>query len=210
MKVNGFTLGNEHITVLGLTQHGKTYATEKTLQAAKEPVLFFNSQHTKVGRGWIDAHGGNTIEQIIGALQKGRKVNFLPADESLDKMSVQLAAITDEIYKLGKFNFRFAVDEVQLFDMAKNKKGKIALERLATTGLGRGFKMLFLSQRPAKVSNTLLTQSTRHIVFALGMNDVSYLKSNGFPVEEITSRTKNEKYQFVEFNQKEVTGPFNV
>lgn len=209
-KVKGFMLEKEHTTVLGLTQHGKTYATIKTLENLKEPVLFFNSQHTPVGNGWIEGHGGNTVDQIINALQNGHKINFLPSDDSLDKMSIQLGAITNAVYQLGKFDFRFAVDEVQLFDMAKDKKGKIALERLATTGLGRGFKMVFLSQRPAKVSNTLLTQSTKHIVFALGLNDISYLKTNGFPVEEIVARTRNEKYKFIEFDQKEVKGAYMV
>jgi hypothetical protein len=207
---NKFDLGNEHATVLGLTQHGKTYGTIKTLEQMKESILFFNSQHTSVGNGWIEANGGNTVEQIIYALNNGHKINYLPADDNLDKMSVQLGAITERIYKEGKMNIRFVIDEVQLFDMAKNKAGKNALLRLATTGLGRGFKCVFLSQRPAKVDNTLYTQSTKHIIFALGKLDESYLKTNGFPVDEIIQRTKNEKYVFIEFDQKEIRGGFKI
>lgn len=209
-KVKGFDIKNEHGTVIGLTQHGKTYATIKTLENMNEPIFFFNSQHTPVGAGWVEASGGNTVEQIFYALEKGYRVNFLPSDEGIDQMSKQLKAIVDELYKRGKMNIRFVVDEVHLFWMTKDAGGKNSLLRLATTGLGRGFKCLFLSQRPAKIDNTLYTQSTKHIIFALGKLDESYLKTNGFPVEEIISRTGNEKYRFVEFDQKEVKGAFII
>lgn len=209
-RVKKFTLDNEHITVIGLTQHGKTFATIKTLENTNEAILFFNSQHTTVGKGWVEATGANSVEQIIFALQKGYKVNYLPNDESPEKMGAQLHAITLALYKEGRMNVRLAIDEVHLFWMGKNNKGKEALIRLATTGLGRGFKCIFLSQRPAKVDNTLYTQSTRHIIFALGKMDESYLKTNGFPVEEIVNKTGNEKYRYVEFNQKAVFGPFMI
>ena len=209
-KVKGFTWLKEHCTIIGLTQHGKTYATIKTLEMMNEPIIFFNTQHTTVGKGWVEATGANSTEQIIYAATKGHKINFLPADESIDKMSKQLAAITDELYKQGRMNVRFVIDEVHLFWMCKDQAGKNALLRLATTGLGRGFICGFLSQRPAKVDNTLYTQSTKHIIFALGKLDVSYLKNNGFPVDEIIAKTGNEKYVFVEFDQKNITGPFMV
>jgi hypothetical protein len=209
-KVKGFSLGNEHTTVIGLTQHGKTYATVKTLEGMKEGIIFFNSQHSTVGKGWIEATGANSADQIIYGAAKGHKINFLPADESIDSMSKQLAAITTELYKQGRMNVRFVIDEVHLFWMTKDSGGKNALLRLATTGLGRGFRCVFLSQRPAKVDNTLYTQSTKHIIFALGKLDESYLKTNGFPVEDIIKKTGNEKYIFVEFDQKEIKGPFTI
>jgi hypothetical protein len=207
---NKFNLENEHATVIGLTQHGKTYGTIKTLERMNEPILFFNSQRTPVGEGWVEADSSNTAEQVIYALKNGYRVNFLPADESIDKMSRQLGAITEAVYKEGKMSFRFAIDEVHLFWMGKDKAGREALIRLATTGLGRGFKCIFLSQRPAKVDNTLYTQSTKHIIFALGKMDESYLKTNGFPVAEIVEKTGNEKYNYVEFDQKQVKGSFRI
>jgi hypothetical protein len=209
-KVKGFSLENEHATVIGLTQHGKTYATVKTLEGMREGIIFFNSQHSTVGNGWVEATGANSPEQIIFAVKEGKKINFLPSDDSIDKMSKQLAAITNELYKEGRMSVRFVIDEVHLFWMCKDNGGKNALLRLATTGLGRGFKCVFLSQRPAKVDNTLYTQSTKHIIFALGKLDESYLKTNGFPVDEIIARTRNEKYNFIEFDQKQITGAYRI
>jgi hypothetical protein len=208
-KVKKFTIGNEHCTVLGLTQHGKTYALIKTLDSLKEPILFFNTNHTPlkgIHSKWYDAHGGHDINQILYALKEGYKINFLPCDD-WEGTEKQLYAITNGIYSMGRnFPFRFAIDEVHLF----KADGKKALIRLATTGLGRGYKCIFISQRPAMIDNTLLTQSTKHIIFAIGLNDASYLKTNGFPSEEIMNRTKQEKYMFVEFDQKNINGPFII
>lgn len=208
-RVKKFDIGNEHATILGLTQHGKTYGTIKTLDCMKDAILFFNTNHTPLKGSkskWYDAHGGHDINQIIYALKQGYKINFLPSDD-LEGMEKQLAAITNGIYSMGRnFSFRFVIDEVHLF----KSEGKKALIRLATTGLGRGYKCIFISQRPAMIDNTLLTQSTKHVLFAIGLNDASYLKSNGFPSEEIMQRTGQEKYIFVEFDQKIVKGGFTI
>jgi hypothetical protein len=204
-KVKSFTIGNEHATVIGLTQHGKTYGTIKTLERMKEPILFFNTNQTPVGNGWIEAKGSNSIEQIIYGLKQGYKINFLP-DDNLDGMSKQLSAITDGIYKEGRgFSFRFVIDEIHLFKMAGDKKGHTALIRLSTTGLGRGYKCIFISQRGAMVDNTIYTQSTKHIMYALGKADYNYLKGLGFPSEEIEKKVNGQYYAFVEFDQKTVS-----
>lgn len=210
MKVKMFTIGNEHCTIVGLTQHGKTYGTIKTLKQLPGGVLFFNTQHTPVGSGWVEATGEHTPQQIIDAVKKGYKLNFLPSEKGLDYMSVQLAAITDKIFEQGRFDFYFAIDEVHLFKLGKDKKGHNALVRLATTGLGRGFKCLFLTQRPAMTDNTLFTQSTKHIVFALGLNDYQYLKNLGFPSDELKAMVAGEKYKFVEFDQKDIKGVYMI
>lgn len=208
-KVKKFDIGNEHATILGLTQHGKTYGVIKTLDAMKEAILFFNTNHTPlkgVISKWYDATGGHDTNQIIYALRNGYKVNFLPSDD-VEGMEKQLKAITDAIYQEGRgFSFRFVIDEVHLF----SKEGKKALIRLASTGLGRGYKCIFISQRPAMIDNTLLTQSTKHIVFAIGLNDASYLRMNGFPSDEIMKRTGQQKYIFVEFDQKNVNGGYII
>ena len=203
---------NEHATVIGLTQHGKTYGTIKTLELTEGPILFFNTNHTPgLSSKWVEANGGNTVDQIIYALQNGYKVNYLPSDDII-KAGKQLKAIVDSVYNLGRgaLRFRFVIDEVHLFWLAKSQEGKESNLRLATTSLGRGISCVWLSQRPAMVDNTIYTQSTKHIIFALGKLDESYLKGNGFPVDEIKEKTKNEKYYFVEFDQKEVKGPFKI
>lgn len=211
-KKEMFNIGKEHCTIIGLTQHGKTYGTIKTLEKMKEAIFFFNTNHTSgLNSSWVEADGGNTVDQIIYALQNGYKVNFLP-DEDIKKAGKQLKAIVDKMYDMGRgtIKCRIVIDEVHLFWMMKSEEGKQANLRLATTGLGRGLLCMWLSQRGAMVDNTLYTQSTKHIIFALGKMDVVYMKNAGFPVDEIQEKTRNEKYIYCEFDQKEVKGGFII
>lgn len=207
-KVKGYHIENEHCTILGKTQYGKTFGLIQTLDKMKESILFFNTNDTSLKgskSNWIEGNGAHSLDQIIYGLKNGYKINFIPSDD-MDKMEKQLKAITDEIYKQGRFSFRFAVDEVHLF----KKEGKQALIRLASTGLGKGYKCMFITQRPAMCDNSLFTQSNKHIIFALGLNDYSYLKGHGFPSEKIVEMINNEKYRFCEFDQTELKGAFMI
>lgn len=205
-KVKAIPIGEkEHVTVLGLTQHGKTYATMETLKSLKEGVLFFNVQQEITPNNFIKASNTNTWSQIKGLLKEGKKVNYIP-DTDLESASKELGALINELYNSGQLKCRIAIDECHLFSsLTKDKSGIKACIRLATTGLRFGYQTIFLSQRPAKVDNTLYSQSTKHVLFALGKVDESYLKNHGFPVEEIVSKTENDYYNFVVFNQKEVS-----
>jgi hypothetical protein len=204
-EIASIPLENEHTTVLGLTRHGKTYAIIQTLRHIKESVFFFNVQHEEVPREFTNADLNNTPSQIKKALQSGKKINYMPSSK-IEVMQKELSAIVEHLYENKDWNVRFVVDEVHLM-----KKGALdSCIRVATTGLRHGIKAVFISQRPAKVDNTLYSQSTKHIIFALGKVDESYLDNYGFPVEEIVSKTRNEKYTFVTFDQKEVKGPYKI
>lgn len=208
-KVKGFSIGEEHATIIGMTQFGKTYGTLKTLEGMKEGVLFFNPQQTKTPKSFIRADMMNKASEIWRAVQMGQKVNYETSD-SLETISMELGKLIDELYRIGKLNCRIAIDECHLLSLSKDKSGLNAGKRLASTGLSRGFKTIFISQRPATVDNSFYTQSTKHIVFNLGVNDYSYLKGHGFPVEEMREKVKGQKYKFVEFDQMEVKGAYMI
>jgi hypothetical protein len=206
-KIKRFPLDNEHTTVLGITRHGKTYATVKTLEQETGAVFFWNVQEEKV-KGFIKADKSNNIEQLSNALKSGKKINYVPSgDMELDSKIFGL--IVEEFYKKN-VSCKMVIDEVHLFDMTKDKGGKMACRRLATTGLRRNLPCVFISQRPALIDNTLVTQSTQHILFALGDNDTNYLKNMGLPVEKIKEATGQEKYRFCVYDLKEVKGAFMI
>lgn len=208
-KVNGFELGEEHCTVMGMTQYGKTYATLQTLKGLKEGVLFINPQLTKTPKEFVKADMNNSVSEIWEAVKRGQKVDYHTSDD-LEKISNEVGLLIDRLYVIGKMDCRIVIDECHLLSMCKDKKGLNAGKRLASTGLSRGFKTVFISQRPATVDNSFYTQSTKHILFALGLNDYKYLKENGFPTEQIQQVVGGRKYVFCEFNQVEVKGAFTV
>jgi hypothetical protein len=201
---------DEHTTVLGLTRHGKTFAVMHSIKDLKEGVFFFNVQNEKTPPNFSKANGNNSWEQIKELLREGKKINYIPSDD-LELASKELGYIVNNLYESGHMNVRMVIDECHLFSkVTKDKSALKACIRLATTGLRRGYKAIYLTQRPAMIDNTLYTQSTKHILFALGKADYAYLKQQGFPVEEIYNLTKNEKYKFCIFDQKEVHGAYMI
>ena len=207
--IKSIPLENEHSTVLGLTRHGKTYAIIKSLDSLKEGVLFINVQRETVSSKFVRADGNNTPGQIFEQIQKGRKINYLPSD-NLEQFSKEIGFLINKLYSYGDLNIRIVIDETHLLSQTKNKEGLNGCIRVATTGLRRGYKAVFITQRPAMLHNTLYSQSLNHVLFALGKVDESYLKEKGFPVAEIVEKTRNEKYHFALFDQKEVKGAFKI
>lgn len=208
-KVKGFSIGEEHCTVMGMTQYGKTYATIKTLENLKEGVLFINPQLTKTPKSFIKADRNNTPGDIWRAVRMGQKVDYHTHDD-LESISKEVGLLISRLYEIGKLDCRIALDECHLLSLSKDKSGLNAGKRLASTGLSRGFKTIFISQRPATVDNSFYTQSTKHIMFNLGINDYDYLSRLGFPAEEIKSKVGGQKYKFVEFDQMEVKGAYQI
>lgn len=209
-EVKGFDLGNEHCTVMGMTQYGKTFATMETIKSLKEGVLFINPQLTKTPKTFIKADKRNTPSQIWKAVQMGQKVDYHTSSD-LEQISIEVGLLIKSLYDdVRKMDCRIVLDECHLLSMSKNKDGLNAGKRLASTGLSRGFKTVFISQRPATVDNSFYTQSTKHILFALGMNDYSYLKGLGFPSEDIKRIVNGQKYLFCEFNQVDVKGAYKI
>lgn len=206
-KIGSFLGSNEHTTVLGVTQHGKTFASLKSMVRVKDKAgIFFNVQDVPVPKGFVDVRADqNEWEQIERLLQQKRKINWIPSTD-IDEMKKEISYIVKKLYNGSKRNVILAVDEVHLLDKAALKD----VIRVATTGIRWGIIGVFISQRPAKVDNTLYSQSTKHVVFALNNVDYKYLESQAFPSQEIKEIVKGEKYVFAVFDQKEVTGAYTI
>lgn len=204
-KIRQIPLENEHTCILGLTRHGKTYAIMQTLSKLNEGCLFFNVQHEETPKGFIKADMDTTKNQLKSAIRNKQKINYVPSTD-IEEMQKELSALINMLYEASGWNMRLVVDEVHL--MKKTALGNCI--RVATTGLRHGIKAVWLSQRPANVDNTLYSQSTKFVIFALGKPDINYLKNHGFPVEEFVEKTQNEKYRFVIFDSKDTKGAFMI
>lgn len=199
---------NTHTTVVGLTQEGKTYAVTKSLLLKPQGALFFNTKRDEPPvKGYTEIRDGDEISigRLYRMLEKGRKVAYWPSRVEAAR-SRELAYIIDAIYAHGKADIIIAVDEVHLFD----KRGQKKLEELATTGLGLGYKGVFLSQRFANISKTLVTQSLEKVIFRTEMEG-PYFRTYGLPQEAIREKLEQGgKYSFVIYDSKDLRGPFRV
>jgi hypothetical protein len=194
-------------TVVGRTRSGKTYGTKQSLAKQSRGVLFFNTQLEDMPRGFVKANGCNTVSQIRDSLRDGKKINFLPSTVDAERKA-QLTFIINEFFDGGMDDFYFVVDEVHLY--TDDKDARAALVRLATTGLRFGKRAVWISQRGAKIDNTLMTQSTLFVFYETNMEG-QYYKQYGIPHDQIAERIAAAgEYAYCTFDGKEVKGAFKV
>jgi archaellum biogenesis ATPase FlaH len=191
-----------HTIVLGQTQTGKTYATEHILKTQKQGVIFFNTQLETL-RGYIQINKFTSFKIIKNLLNKGQKLNYTPVPK-LQIQEQEIKFLVNQLFEFGNFskekNIFIAIDEVHLF----TKTSQQAIERIATSGLKFGLNGIFLSQRPANMSNTLMSQSIEMLIFKCSMES-QYFKNYNIPIENILEKIeKNGKYSFCTYDFTDV------
>lgn len=197
---------NTHLTVIGTTQTGKTYSVTKSIEKVREGVLFFNTQHIPFSSKYVECNGSDDIQTVITALRRGEKINFIPSRETRWK---QLVAIIKSLYDASEkhlLNIYLVVDEVHL---AEKDALKQCIE-VATTGIRWGMRAVFISQRPALINNTIMSQSMKFVMFRTNMEQ-KYLKDYGFPYDEINQKlVDGGEHSFVVYDFRTVEGAFKV
>lgn len=199
---------NQHTTVLGTTQTGKTTAVMKSLEKQDKGVLFFNPQQIPMPKTYVKATGENNVEQIIRAIRSGKKVNFVPDRDIRWKQFTYLVNALYKASERAKLDMYFVGDEIHLARMHDREANNAAIE-IATTGLTWGIKGIWISQRPAEMEYTLLTQSTLFIFFTTEWEG-QYLKQKGIPFADIEKRIQDGQYSFCTYHRKVLDGPFRV
>lgn len=195
-----------HSTVIGITRSGKTYATKKSLENVKEGVLFFNTQLEEMPKIFIKCDADTNISVMINALKQGKKINYIPNWINEEFREKEVVHLVRKLYQSNIKKIYFVVDEVHLYNNLALKE----LIKVATTGLRFGIYGIWISQRPANIDNTLMTQSNQFIIFDTNMES-GYFKRYGIPADEIKERIgKGGKYSYCTYNFKEVRGPFKV
>jgi DNA helicase HerA-like ATPase len=193
-----------HCTVIGKTQSGKTYATQKSLKNVQGGVLFFNTMYGDLP-GFTEATSKNTKEQIISLLNQGRKVNFMPSRDE-DVRDKEFKLLVEKAQSGAVNQIIIAIDEVHLYGKIGTKK----MIEIATTGRHDGIKGVFISQRPAHIDNTLMTQSEQFVIFKLNMEQ-GYLERYKMPSEEIAKKIQQGgKYAYVTYDWESLKGAYKV
>lgn len=196
---------NGHSTVIGITRSGKTYATKKSLEKVKEGVIFFNTQYEEMPSSFIKVNAKDDIRVIINALKANKKINYIPQlDSSIrDK---ELIHLVDSLYRRdSEKRIYLVVDEVHLYEKETLK----ALIKVATTGLRFGIHGIWISQRPANIDNTLMTQSNQFVIFKTNMES-GYFDRYGIPAEQIREKLGDITYSYCIYDFMDLRGPYKV
>jgi DNA helicase HerA-like ATPase len=187
-----------HTTVIGRTQSGKTYAVNRILKNQNKGVLFFNTQLETLP-GYIVIDQNTKFIQIKDLLKKGFKLSYNPSTR-LEVQAQEISFLIDQLFENGNFikehSIFVVIDEVHLF----TKEGLSQICRIATGGIKYGLNGIFLSQRPAQISNVLMTQSAEMVIFFVNMES-QYFKNYEIPIEIILQDiSKNGQYSFCSYD----------
>lgn len=204
---------DRHSAAFGTTQTGKTYGVQMSVQAQRGGAIFYNTNRSGgFGRSWTRADINSDFDALMAAIRAGDKINYVP-----DRATrwAEVATITEAMLQYDRLDCRIVFDEVHLAFMdAGGDKHKRAAQasmiEVATTGLSRGLKAVYITQRPALLPNTLMTQS-EYKVFYRTEDEGPYLQRYGIPYEDLAARLDaGGQYAYVTRYRGVTEGAFKV
>jgi len=187
-----------HTIVLGLTRSGKTYAVKKILTQNSKGVLFFNTQNENL-EGFIKVNKFTHYSIILKLLKLNRKINYIPSTK-LKEQFIEIQFLVNQLFENSNFSQKnpiyIVIDEAHLFQ----KESLESIKRIATSGIRWGLNGIFISQRPANLDNTLMSQSSHMLIFKCNMES-QYFKNYSIPIEKILNNISiMGEYSFCEYD----------
>jgi len=204
----------QHVFITGKTNTGKTTFGSEYFKDNDGLNIFFNIQEEYCVEEKADIIITSVGELESAIAEKNTHICFNPELAGEDINIAQIGVTIRMLMAMGAIAKREAkgrpevwatvyIDEIQEFG---EKTGHPIIHRLWKRGLGYGIQAVGLSQRPADVSHTVLTQSQDHVIFYVGGYDHPYFKKYQIPIED----HMNHLEQTVMIDGKEVQANFVV
>lgn len=203
----------KHVFITGITGSGKTTFAAKYFEANSGINIFFNVQEEYVVEEIADIVI-TTMSELETAIEEGHtQICFNPELAGQDISIEDIGQTVRMLFAYGIFAKREAkgrpeiwatvfIDEVQEYG---EKAGHPIIHRLWKRGLGYGIRAVGISQRPADVSHTILTQSFEHVIYYVGGYEHPYFTKYKIPIEEHMDHLEYESYRFVVWDGREIT-----
>ena len=191
LSTNKIKLDN-HLTIMGGSGGGKRYFASWCMEnlAVTPYVLFFNTSNELDVENNCDITVRNydELEDFIMTHKKG-KINYIVSKkidiilEQIEEVETLLFAIGDKINKKSITQWiTVFFDEVHLFAPKGAKYSSV--DNFFTRGRRAGIVAIGISQRPALVSQTVLTQSYYYVYFRFNVYEDAYFSRYGIKMEE--------------------------
>lgn len=175
-----------HMVVNGRSSSGKTYFFREAIFArTKKRVVFFNAQRERgfgpeVHRWRVDllAKPGARVN-LCPPLLSSRENGNAAAVDLLARVVDDLIRVGDRVAKDRAGRVLLCVDEAHLYSPKGSPDDPV--QRIATNGNRYGIKLCAITQRPAKLSHTVLSQAPVHVLFDLDDYERPYLDQYAVP-----------------------------
>ena len=195
---------NKHLAIIGETQSGKTVLAHEIFRANPTKSLYIDIEDMGEIKAERELDMNIDVTTFRAVIQHYDKIKYIPSPkpkiaqkemrwiwEALLGLNISICVFGDEIQNYGD-------DKRNVFDI------------YAVRGLKHGIHLVTISQRPAYVSKTIMTQTPKIIFFNIGTFERSYFLKYQLPYDEILEKFINaSEYSFVIFERgKPLEGPF--
>lgn len=208
----------QHVFIGGKTGSGKTVFAREYFRHNIGFNIFINTNEEYAVEEVADRVISSVaeLEELINDKEtpvKNMKVCYNPKEAGEDVSIEEVSTIISIFFAMGAIAKRQAqgtpenwgtilIDEVQTWG---EKAGHPAIHKLWKRGRSYGIRAVGISQRPADVSHTILTQSYEHVIFYVGDYDHPYFKKYNIPIEDHMEHIEYQSYRFVIWDGTTIT-----
>lgn len=191
-----------HCAILGMTQSGKTVLAREIFEAIAEAALYIDYEDLGEIQGRRMTRD-TSIRELKRALSKRQRIRYVPewgdAENDVRQLYNALTNCNENVYVFA--------DEIQQYgDFTRN-----ALDVFAVRGLKRGIHLVAISQRPANLSKTILTQINKYIFFRMQGAEKVSMGRYDLPREIITRTNQAPKHSFYLYERGSgLDGPYKL
>jgi len=171
-----------HILIIGATGSGKTYFA--TRYARRLPFfVFVNTQEEHEVSRVSDAVCYSVDEMKRDISEGATRIEFIPS-ENTSKAVLQLKEIRSYLFEVGNIIQKrwctIFIDEADIY--APKSGGDI--DNFFKRGRKRGIQAVAITQRPASLSHSVITQCDLQVVFAFNPYEMLYFDHYKIPVKD--------------------------
>ena len=193
-----------HTTIIGDTQSGKTELANHLFQQTGGLYIDIEDK----GQIQVDKtiSSKNSVTVIRKTIKENRRVAYIPTTNKKLRTR-EIEALWIILKGLG-INIYVYIDEAQHWGTARTNDFDI----FAIRGLKHGIHIVVMTQRPAKISKTIASQSKSLVCFDISGYETKYFKAYNLPFAEIEKKLINRPdYYFVVFVRKKgVSRPYKL
>lgn len=184
--------GDEHTSILGDSNSGKTTCGKRILHDSERFGLFCNIQGEDVPGHQVEGRAP-TLRELF------QRHKVVWNDDTPERMVEQLNDLVSKLFIAGRkigpsaYNRKHPwltvhVDEAWLFEGNNPPADRAPLSRLAAQGKRHGIILCMMTQRPQALSKTALRLARQTVLYRAAPDDLEY-------IEKMTGRPLNEEHR---------------
>lgn len=207
MTLERTILGKGHVSVVGITDSGKTTLAEFIHANTLRKSIFLNAQDEVSVKG-RRVEGGDWSPAILAEVDH---VNLVPDDDP-DAYVALVEQVRKDLFDMGRRiqsgrgrrNQWCVVFVDEAHEVAPEGQRTSPLHRLIKRAKRHGIIVVVITQAPADLAKGVLKQCATHVVFRTGRYEATYFQTYNLPQPE----QPLEGHQFLVATADAIQGPY--